>query len=57
MTDNERALHAVLTLCIKPFRECHRWRDIAEALENRLEEIRIITENRVVKNAKQNRIT
>lgn len=55
MTDNERALHKILSECVKPYHpEGDTDTTKEEQMQNRLEEIEHITGMRVVANAEAN---
>jgi len=53
MTDSERTLHTILSLCVRSFPKVEDDKAKIEQLRYRLEEIEIITQNRVIVNAER----
>ena len=51
MDNNERVLHQVLAHCRKPLYQTENGREARQQLENRLEEIELLVEKRVIQNA------
>jgi len=50
---NEVALHTILSTCLKPFYATKGYKDRAQQLEDRLDEVMRIAEMRVYQNAQR----